>query len=110
MLCSCGKRKIDGDLLLKICEKLNIELSQLTAKTDLNLENTLSEILDDELFEDLDILGPEVKDLVGTNPKIGKAIVRLGDILKKKDHELINKIEKISGKLLMVEKAHFQEK
>mgnify|MGYP003312899005 CR=1 FL=1 len=91
-----GKRKIDGDLLLKICEKLNIELSQLTSKTDLNLENTLSEILDDELFEDLDILGPEVKDLVGTNPKIGKAIVRLGDILKKKDHEIINKIEKIS--------------
>ena len=27
-----GKRKIDGDLLLKICEKLNIELSQLTSK------------------------------------------------------------------------------
>ena len=63
-----GKRKIDGDLLLKICEKLNIELSQLTSKTDINLENTLSEILDDKLFEDLDILGPEVKDLVGTNP------------------------------------------
>ena len=79
-----GKRKIDGDLLLKICEKLNIELSQLTSKDDVNLENTLSEILDDKLFEDLDILGPEVKDLVGTNPKIGKAIVRLGDILKKK--------------------------
>ena len=71
-----GKRKIDGDLLLKICEKLNIELSQLTSKSDINLENTLSEILDDKLFEDLDILGPEVKDLVGTNPKIGRAIVR----------------------------------
>ena len=40
-----GKRKIDGDLLLKICEKLNIELSQLTSKSDINLENTLSEIL-----------------------------------------------------------------
>ncbi len=32
-----GKRKIDGDLLLKICEKLNIELSQLTSKSDINL-------------------------------------------------------------------------
>ena len=95
-----GKRKIDGDLLLKICEKLNIELSQLTSKSDINLENTLSEILDDKLFEDLDILGPEVKDLVGTNPKIGRAIVRLGDILKKKDHEMINKIETISGKIV----------
>jgi len=102
-----GKRKIDGDLLLKICEKLNIELSQLTSKDDVNLENTLSEILDDKLFEDLDILGPEVKDLVGTNPKIGKAIVRLGDILKKKDHELVNKIEKISGKIVDNRKNSF---
>ena len=103
-----GKRKIDGDLLLKICEKLNIELSQLTSKTDLNLENTLSEILDDELFEDLDILGPEVKDLVGTNPKIGKAIVRLGDILKKRIMSLLIKLKKCLVKLLIIEKTLFQ--
>ena len=75
-----GKRKIDGDLLLKICEKLNIELSQLTSKTDLNLENTLYEILDDELFDDLDILGLEVKDLVVTNLQLVKAIWRIGYI------------------------------
>ena len=75
-LIESGKRKIDGDLLLKVCDKLKIQLSDLTSKTDLNLENTISEILDDKLFEDLDILGPEVKDLVGTNPKIGRAIVR----------------------------------
>ena len=59
------------------------------------------------MFEDLDILGPEVKDLVSTNPKIGKAIVRLGDILKKKDHELFNKIEKISGKIVDNRKNSF---
>ena len=102
-----GKRKIDGELLLKVCDRLNIQLSQLTSKTDLNLENTLSEILDDQLFEDLDILSPEIKDLVSTNPKIGKAIIRLGDILKKKDHELINKIEKISGKIVDNRKNSF---
>ena len=61
-------------MLLKVCEKLNIELSQLTSKADINLENTLSEILDDKLFEDLDILGPEVKDLVSTNPKLEKPL------------------------------------
>ena len=106
-LIESGKRKIDGNLLLKVCEKLNIELSHLTSKTDINLENTLSEILDDKLFEDLDILSPEVKDLVETNPKIGKAIVRLGDILKKKDHEMINKIETISGKIVGNKKNSF---
>ena len=106
-LIESGKRKIDGDLLLKVCEKLNIQLSDLTTKSDINLENTISEILDDKLFEDLDILGPEVKDLVGTNPKIGRALVRLGDILKKKDHELINKIEKLSGKIVDNRKNSF---
>jgi len=106
-LIESGKRKIDGDLLLKVCEKLNIQLSDLTSKSDINLENTISEILDDKLFEDLDILGPEVKDLVGTNPKIGRALVRLGDILKEKDHELINKIEKLSGKIVDNRKNSF---
>ena len=106
-LIESGKRKIDGDLLIKVCDKLNIQLSDLTSKSDINLENTISEILDDKLFEDLDILGPEVKDLVGTNPKIGRALVRLGDILKKKDHELIDKIEKISGKIVDNRKNSF---
>ena len=53
-LIESGKRKIDGDLLLLVCEKLNINLSDLTSKTDINLQNTISEILDDSLFEDLD--------------------------------------------------------
>jgi len=60
-LIEAGKRKIDGDLLLKICERLNIDLSHLNAKSDINLENTISEILDDKLFEDLDILGSRGK-------------------------------------------------
>ena len=102
-----GKRKIDGDLLLKVCEKLRIELSDLTSKTDLNLENNISELLADELFEDLDILGPEVKDLVNTNPKIAKALIKLGDNFKQKDHEIVNKLENISGKIIDSRKAAF---
>jgi len=102
-----GKRKIDGDLLINVCEKLRIELSDLTSKTDLNLENNISELLSDELFEDLDILGPEVKDLVSTNPKIAKALIKLGDNFKQKDHEIVNKLENISGKIIDSRKAAF---
>ena len=69
-----GSIKIEYSLCKNQSEKLNIQLSDLTSKTDINLQNTISEILDDTLFEDLDILGPEVKDLVSTNPKIGKAL------------------------------------
>ena len=75
-LIESGKRKIDGDLLLKVCEELKIELSDLTKKSDLNLVNDISELLDDQLFEDLDIVGPEVKDLVNTNPKIAIAMLK----------------------------------
>ena len=91
-----GKRKIDGDLLLKVCEELKIGLSDLTTKSDLNLANDISELLDDKLFENLDILGPEIKDLVNTNPKIARALIKLGDNYKQKDHELVNKVENLS--------------
>jgi len=102
-----GKRKIDGDLLLKVCQHLKIELSDLTTKSDLNLANNISELLDDQLFEDLDILGPEVQDLVNTNPKIARALIKLGDNFKQKDHEMINKVENLSGKIIDSRKASF---
>ena len=102
-----GKRKIDGDLLLKVCEKLKIQLSDLTTKYDQNLANNISELLDDQLFEDLDILGPEVNDLVNTNPKIARALIKLGDNFKQKDHEMINKVENLSGKIIDKRKASF---
>ena len=95
-----GKRKIDGDLLLKVCQELKIELSDLTTKDDINLANNISELLDDKLFEDLDILGPEIKDLVNTNPKMARALIKLGDNYKQKDHELVNKVENLSGKMI----------
>jgi len=102
-----GKRKIDGNLLLKVCQELKIELSDLTNKSDLNLANNIAELLDDQLFEDLDILGPEVKDLVNTNPKIARALIKLGDNFKQKDHEIINKVENLSGKIIDNRKASF---
>jgi len=106
-LIESGKRKIDGDLLLKVCEKLKIELSDLTTKSDLNLANNISELLDDQLFEDLDILGPEVNDLVDTNPKIARALIKLGDNFKQKDHDIVNKVENLSGKIIDKRKAAF---
>jgi len=102
-----GKRKIDGDLLLKVCQELKIELSDLAVKSDLNLVNDISELLDDQLFEDLDILGPEIKDLVNTNPKFARALIKLGDNFKQKDHEIVNRVENLSGKIIDSRKAAF---
>ena len=77
-----------------------MKLSDLAVKSDLNLVNDISELLDDQLFEDLDILGPEIKDLVNTNPKIARALIKLGDNFKQKDHEIVNRVENLSGKII----------
>ncbi len=106
-LIESGKRNIDGDLLIKISRELRVDVSDLTSKAEINLENNISELLDDQLFDDLDILGPEVKDLVNTNPKIAKALIKLGDNFKQKDHEMINKVENLSGKIIDSRKASF---
>jgi len=106
-LIESGKRNIDGDLLIKISKELRVDLSDLTSKSDINLENNISELLDDQLFEDLDILGPEVKDLVNTNPKIARALIKLGDNFKQKDHEIVSKVENISGKIIDSRKTSF---
>ena len=106
-LIESSKRKIDGDLLIKISKELRVDLSDLTSKSDLNLENDISDLLDDQLFDDLDILGPEVKDLVNSNPKIAKALIKLGDNFRLKDHEIVNKVENISGKIIDSRKTSF---
>ena len=72
-------------------------MSDLTNKSELSLISNLSELLGDELFEDLDILGPEVNDLVNTNPKIARALIKLGDNYKQKGQEIVSKVENISG-------------
>ena len=45
-LIESGKRKIDGDLVLKVCKELKIELSDLTSKTNLNLENNIAGVIE----------------------------------------------------------------
>ena len=55
-----GKVMVDQ----KICDELKINISDLTSKSDVNMINTISVLLDDQLFEDLAILGPEVSNLL----------------------------------------------
>ena len=66
-LIESGKRKIDGDLLLKVCEKLNIQLSDLTTKTDINLQNNIFTIID--AIEKLELVKSrsEIKRLIKSN-------------------------------------------
>ena len=65
------------------------------------------DLLGDNLFENLDITNFDVKQLVSTNPLIAKALVKLGDNYKKKNQDIVSKVENISGKFIDSRKNSF---
>ena len=106
-LMESGKRKINVDLLLKIAGELNVDVSDISKKTDTNLYQNLMDLLGDNLFENLDITNFDVKQLVDTNPLIAKALIKLGDNYKKKNQDIVSKVENISGKFIDSRKNSF---
>jgi len=106
-LIESGKRKINVDLLLKLANELGIEISDISKKTDTNLYQNLMDLLGDNLFEDLDITNFDIKELVNTNPLIAKALMKLGDNYKKKNQDIVSKVENISGKFIDSRKNSF---
>jgi len=106
-LIESGKRKINVDLLLKLSNELGIEISDISKKGDTNLYQNLMDLLGDNLFENLDITNFEIKELVNTNPLIAKALIKLGDNYKKKNQDIVSKVENISGKFIDGRKNSF---
>jgi predicted transcriptional regulator/transcriptional regulator with XRE-family HTH domain len=106
-LMESGKRKINLDLLLKISNELNLEISDISKKLDTNLYQNLMDLLGDNLFENLDITNFDVKELINTSPLIAKALVKLGDNYKKKNQDIVSKVENISGKFIDSRKNSF---
>ena len=91
-LIESNQRKPDGDTLLKILEILELEKNDLTKKSDPDLESRTKEIVKISLLEDLDIRREEAEEIVRINPKIAKALIRLGNDHKNKEHELEKKM------------------
>jgi len=106
-LIESGKRKVNVDLLLKLANELGIEISDISKKTDTNLYQNLMDVLGDNLFEDLDITNFDIKEIVNSNPLIAKALVKLGDNYKKKNQDIVSKVENISGKFVDNQKNSF---
>ena len=106
-LIESGKRKVNVDLLLKLANELKIEISDISKKTDTNLYQNLMDLLGDNLFENLDITNFDVKELINTNPSIAKALVKLGDNYRKKNQDIVSKVENISGKFIDSRKNSF---
>ena len=58
-------------------------------------------------LEDLDITNFDIKEIVNSNPLIAKALVKLGDNYKKKNQDIVNRVENISGKFIDNQKNSF---
>ena len=76
-----NRRVPSSDLLLKICKELNLDNKDLIENSDPGLENNVKDIVKISLLEDLDIRPDEAEEIARINPKIAKALHRLG-----KDH------------------------
>ena len=92
-LIESNQRKPDGDLLLRIQDILELQREDLTKKTDPDLETRTQEVVKISLLEDLDIRSDEVQEIVQLNPKIAKALIKLGIDHKNKELELGQKVE-----------------
>ena len=64
-LIESGKRNIDGDLLIKICNELRIELEDLTSTKEINLNNSkiaITKFSKNKKFNKTDLkIGPKIK-------------------------------------------------
>ena len=64
-LIESGKRNIDADLLIKICNELRIELSDLTSEKEISLENSkiaITKFLKNKNINKSDLkIGPKIK-------------------------------------------------
>ena len=93
-LIESNQRKPDGDLLLRIQDLLELQKEDLTKRSDPDLESRTQEVVKISLLEDLDIRSDEVQEIVRLNPKIAKALIKLGVDHKNKEQELGENIEK----------------
>ena len=93
-LIESNQRKPDGDLLLRIQDLLELQKEDLTKRSDPDLESRTQEVVKISLLEDLDIRSDEVQEIVRLNPKIAKALIKLGIDHKNKEQELGENIEK----------------
>ena len=76
-----NRRNVTGKVLISLAKELNIELSDLGSQNDGHILNDLMEVFSDEIFDTNYLKNQDIQDLVTAQPEIGRAIIRLYDLL-----------------------------
>lgn len=72
-----NKRAIGGALLLRIGERLGIDLERLSGESDARIVRTIGELMADPVMDGIDMDPGSVPDLVARFPEAGTALARL---------------------------------
>ena len=103
-LIESGKRKVNVDLLLKLTNELNIEISDISKKTDTNLYQNLMDLLGDNLFEDLDITNFDIKELLGAIQEYSPGPLVIRQIPIREEDKIIGAADVIHERAYVYEK------
>ena len=76
-LIESNRRPVTARVLLRLADKFRIEISSLSDVDDQQLTSDLMEALGDPIFENEDVKASDVRELVGTLPAVGRAMLAL---------------------------------
>jgi transcriptional regulator with XRE-family HTH domain len=72
-----NRRGISGELLIKLAEILPVDLKALSTAEDGRTVAELLEVFGDPLFETLDVIANDVRELAATSPAAAQGVLRL---------------------------------
>ena len=91
-----NRRPFTAELLVKMADVLPIDVKALSAKNDERVVAELLEAFGDPLFENLDVIAPDVGELVSAHPVASEAILRLYEAYRDARESLASLAAKVS--------------
>ena len=76
-LLESNRRPVTARVLLRLADKFRIDINSLSDNDDQQLTSDLMEALSDPVFENEDVKVSDVRELVGTLPAVGRALLAL---------------------------------
>ena len=94
-LIESGRRPVTASILIELGSILGISLKDLAPDGNQHLLSNVMEVLDNDIFKDIDITNLEVSDLVSNSPNLAKALLQLNDNYRNLNEDVQNRLEKI---------------
>ncbi len=92
-----NRRNVTVPLLLKLAALFEVDLAELADDDDSQLASDLVEIFADDLFSEHDLRTPDVRDLVASNPGVGRAVLALYDAYRWARQDVRSLVEGAGG-------------